>query len=102
MSPPLGGRQRDDPGALRASTNRRQRVFPNLTFTAAHSMLRVPHDTSRWVVVQQDGHVVAFADTPSVATTSNVLDISDRVVFRNVHGLLGLAFHPNYPTDPRA
>ena len=79
-----------------------QRVFPNLTFTAAHSMLRVPGDTSRWVVVQQDGHVVAFADTPSVATTSNVLDISDRVVFRNVHGLLGLAFHPNYPTDPRA
>jgi glucose/arabinose dehydrogenase len=31
-----------------------------------------------------------------------VLDISDRVVFRNVHGLLGFAFHPNYPTDPRA
>jgi glucose/arabinose dehydrogenase len=23
-------------------------------------------------------------------------------VFRNVHGLLGLAFHPNFPTDPRA
>ena len=31
-----------------------------------------------------------------------MLDIRDRVVFRNVHGLLGLAFHPNYPTDPRA
>ena len=70
--------------------------------TAAHSLLRVPHDTTRWVAVQQDGHVVAFADTPAVTTTSNVLDISDRVVFRNVHGLLGLAFHPNYPTDPRA
>ncbi|HTU64487.1 MAG TPA: PQQ-dependent sugar dehydrogenase [Steroidobacteraceae bacterium] len=79
-----------------------QRVFSGLTFTAAHSMMRVPHDTSRWVVVQQDGHVVAFADTPSVTTTSNVLDITDRVVFRNVHGLLGLAFHPNYPTDGRA
>ncbi len=24
------------------------------------------------------------------------------MVFRNVHGLLGLAFHPNYPTDRRA
>jgi glucose/arabinose dehydrogenase len=54
------------------------------------------------VVVQQDGHVVSFADTPAVSTTSSVLDISDRVVFRNVHGLLGLAFHPNYPTDTRA
>jgi glucose/arabinose dehydrogenase len=54
------------------------------------------------VVIQQDGHVVAFADTANVSTTTNVLDITDRVVFRNVHGLLGLAFHPNYPTDPRA
>ena len=26
----------------------------------------------------------------------------DRVVFRNVHGLLGLAFHPDFPTDNRA
>jgi glucose/arabinose dehydrogenase len=79
-----------------------QRVFAGITLVAAHSMLRVPHDTTRWVAVQQDGHVVAFADTPAVTTTSNVLDISDRVVFRNVHGLLGLAFHPNYPTDSRA
>ena len=79
-----------------------QRVFPNLTLFAAHSLLRVPHDTTRWVAVQQDGHVVSFADTPNVSTTGNVLDISDRVVFRNVHGLLGLAFHPNFPTDTRA
>jgi len=79
-----------------------QRVFAGLTLVAAHSLLRVPHDTTRWVAVQQDGHVVSFADTPAVTTTSNVLDISDRVVFRNVHGLLGLAFHPNYPTDNRA
>jgi glucose/arabinose dehydrogenase len=79
-----------------------QRVYAGVTLTAAHSILRVPHDTSRWVAVQQDGHVVAFADSASVTTTSNVLDISDRVVFRNVHGLLGLAYHPNFPTDNRA
>jgi glucose/arabinose dehydrogenase len=78
------------------------RVFPNLTLVAAHSLLRVPHDTTRWAAVQQDGHVVSFADTPNVSTSSNLLDISDRVVFRNVHGLLGLAFHPDYPTDTRA
>ena len=79
-----------------------QRVYPGLTLTAAHSLLRAPADTSRWIVVQQDGHVLAFADTAGVNATTNVLDISDRVVFRNVHGLLGFAFHPNYPTDPRA
>jgi glucose/arabinose dehydrogenase len=79
-----------------------QRVYAGLTLTAAHSLLRVPHDTSRWVVVQQDGHVLSFADTANVSTTSTMLDISDRIVFRNVHGLLGLAFHPNFPTDARA
>jgi glucose/arabinose dehydrogenase len=89
----------NNPPAVRLAV---QRVFSGLTLTAAHSILRVPGDTSRWIVVQQDGHVRAFADTPAVTTTTNVLDISDRVVFRNVHGLLGLAFHPNYPTDPRA
>jgi glucose/arabinose dehydrogenase len=79
-----------------------QRVYAGLTLTAAHSLLRAPGDTSRWIVVQQDGRVLAFADQADVSTTSNVLDITDRVVFRNVHGLLGLAFHPNYPTDRRA
>jgi glucose/arabinose dehydrogenase len=79
-----------------------QRVYSALSLLAPHTLLRVPNDTSRWVVVQQNGQVLAFADRSDVATTSNVLDIRDRVVFRNVHGLLGLAFHPNYPTDPRA
>jgi glucose/arabinose dehydrogenase len=79
-----------------------QRVYPGLTLTAAHSLLRRPNDTSRWVVVQQDGHVVSFADDPAVTTTTPMLDITDRVVFRNVHGLLGLAFHPAFPTDARA
>jgi glucose/arabinose dehydrogenase len=79
-----------------------QRVYAGLTLTAAHSMLRVPHDSSRWIAVQQDGHVVSFADNASVSTTTNMLDITDRVVFRNVHGLLGLVFHPDFPTDNRA
>jgi glucose/arabinose dehydrogenase len=79
-----------------------QQVFTKMTFTAAHTMLRVPHDTSRWVVVQQDGHAVSFEDKPDVTTKSNLLDISDRIVYRNVHGMLGLVFHPDYPTDARA
>jgi glucose/arabinose dehydrogenase len=79
-----------------------QRVYDKLTLSSAHSLLRVPHDANRWIVVQQDGHVLSFLDNPNVSTTTNVLDITDRVVFRNVHGLLGLAFHPNFPMDPRA
>ncbi|HUQ10176.1 MAG TPA: PQQ-dependent sugar dehydrogenase [Steroidobacteraceae bacterium] len=80
-----------------------QRVYTGITgLTAPHSMLRVPNDNSRWVVIQQDGQAVGFEDRADVTATTNVLDIRDRVVFRNVHGLLGLAFHPNYPTDARA
>src|SRR5690349_7780210 len=76
-----------------------KRVFAGLTLNAAHSLLRVPGDNSRWIVVQQDGRVLSFADNDSVTTTTNVLDLTDRVVFRNVHGLLGLVFHPNFPAD---
>jgi glucose/arabinose dehydrogenase len=80
----------------------KQRVYSGLTLTAAHSILRRPHDANHWIVLQQDGHVLSFVDDPGVATTTSVLDISDRVVFRNVHGLLGMAFHPDFPTDHRA
>ncbi len=79
-----------------------QRVYPSLTLATAHTILRVPNDKTRWVVIQQDGHLVSFADTPSVSTTTTMLDLTDRVVYRNVHGLLGAVFHPNFPTDPRA
>jgi glucose/arabinose dehydrogenase len=80
----------------------KERAYPNLTFVAAVTLLRAPNDPSRWFVVQQDGHVLSFADVPNAATTTAVLDISDRVVFRNVHGLLGMAFHPGFPADRRA
>jgi glucose/arabinose dehydrogenase len=79
-----------------------ERAYPSLTFTAAVSLLRAPNDTSRWFVAQQDGHVVSFPDVANSATKTPVLDISDRVVFRNVHGLLGMAFHPAFPSDKRA
>src|SRR4030095_12487468 len=37
----------------------------------------------------------------NVSTTRTMLDLTDRVVFRNVHGLLGLVLHPDFPNDPR-
>ena len=79
-----------------------QRVYPGLTMTAAHTMIRAPGDSSRWIVVEQDGHVVSFADQANVSNTRTMLDLTDRVVFRNVHGLLGLVLHPDFPGDPRA
>jgi len=77
------------------------RVYAGVSFTVPVQLLRRPGDASQWFVVQQDGHVLAFDDVATVASSRRVLDISDRVVFRNVHGLLGMAFAPGFPADKR-
>jgi uncharacterized repeat protein (TIGR03806 family) len=76
--------------------------FTNLTFSAPVKMLQAPNSSQHWYVVQQLGLVRRFTGTnPSSATT--VLDISNRVfrVSQSEAGLLGMAFHPNFPSDPR-
>jgi glucose/arabinose dehydrogenase len=78
-------------------------VFPALTFSAPVAMLQAPNDNSRWFVVEQGGVVHVFANMPAVATTSVFIDISapSRIAFRGEAGLLGMAFHPQFPNDPR-
>jgi uncharacterized repeat protein (TIGR03806 family) len=66
-------------------------------------MLQAPGNNRRWFVVEQDGIVKSF-DIGSPSTTSNFVDITDRVYFGGLGaetGLLGLAFHPNFPADNR-
>jgi len=79
-----------------------ERVFPNLpAFSSPILMLQAPGDASRWFVVQQDGRVRVFSNQAAVTTSSSFIDISSRVVSGGEQGLLGMAFHPNFPTDPR-
>jgi uncharacterized repeat protein (TIGR03806 family) len=66
-------------------------------------MLQAPRDSRRWFVLEQDGIVKSF-DTSNPTTTRNFADLTDRVYFGGVGaetGLLGLAFHPNFPADNR-
>lgn len=66
-------------------------------------MLQAPGNNRRWFVVEQDGIVKSF-DIGSPTTTSTFVDITDRVYFGGVGaetGLLGMAFHPNFPADNR-
>jgi uncharacterized repeat protein (TIGR03806 family) len=85
------------PGALAT-----ERVFPLLpAFTTPVMMLQAPGDASRWFVVEQGGTVRAFANQPDVESSELFIDISSRVRSGGELGLLGLAFHPNFPTDPR-
>jgi uncharacterized repeat protein (TIGR03806 family) len=87
-----------------------ERVFPNLTFRAPVTfdsrnplqMLQAPGDASRWFVVERFGTVRVFDNNPSVATTSVVIDLAARIESTCAEcGLLGMAFHPDFPATPR-
>src|SRR6185503_12791804 len=80
-----------------------ERVFPALAFSAPVAMLQPPSDTSHWFVVEQGGVVWVFDNLPAVATRNMFIDISSPsiVAFRGEAGLLGMAFHPQFPFIPR-
>jgi uncharacterized repeat protein (TIGR03806 family) len=75
--------------------------FTNLTFAEPVNMVQAPHDDSTWHVVLIQGIVQKFAGEN--ATSSSVfVDLRSKVRVAFEAGLLGMAFHPNYPQDPRA
>jgi len=84
-----------------------QRVFPNLpNFTQPIAMLQEPGNAARWYVVQKTGSVRVFDNTANVATSREFINISsllnsDPNSANDERGLLGMAFHPNYPANPR-
>ena len=77
-------------------------AFTNLTFVNAVALLQAPGDASQWFVVRQIGVVRAFENSPGVSTSSKFIDISSRVISGGETGLLGMAFHPNWPATPEA
>jgi uncharacterized repeat protein (TIGR03806 family) len=78
-----------------------QRAFPNLTFrNQPVSMQQVKGDSSRWFVVEKLGDVRVFENKEDVATTSEFINIAARVEVCPECGLLGMAFHPDWPATP--
>jgi glucose/arabinose dehydrogenase len=81
-----------------------QRIFPSLpSFSSPVAMLQAPGDGTRWFVVEQAGQVRVFDNDPAVVATAEFVDIDgmNRVTFSGEAGLLGMAFHPDFPADPR-
>jgi glucose/arabinose dehydrogenase len=78
-----------------------ERVFPALEFSAPVAMLQAPGDGTRWFVVEQAGRVRMFANQAGVAGAQTFADISGRVASGGEMGLLGMAFHPDFPANPR-
>jgi glucose/arabinose dehydrogenase len=72
-----------------------------LSFTQPVAMLQAPGDSTRWFVVEKGGLVRVFANFSEVPTFDTFVDISARVATASEMGLLGMAFHPDFPADPR-
>jgi uncharacterized repeat protein (TIGR03806 family) len=79
-----------------------ERAFASLpAFSNPILLLQGPADATRWFVVEQGGIVRVFDNQPAVATSRSFVDISARVRSGGEQGLLGMAFHPGFPADPR-
>jgi len=85
-----------------------QRVFPSLpSFTQPIAMLQEPGNAARWYVAQKTGSVRVFDNNAAVTTTREFINVAARLnsdpnSSNDERGLLGMAFHPNWPADPRA
>ena len=58
-----------------------------------------PGDASRWFIAEKGGRIRVVRDASLV--TAPFLDLSSQVSGGSEQGLLGIAFHPRYPADPR-
>jgi uncharacterized repeat protein (TIGR03806 family) len=89
--------------ATGSATIATRRAFPNLIFRSQPvSMQQVPGDSSRWFVVEKLGFVRVFPNNESVAATTDFINIASRVEMSCAEcGLLGMAFHPDFPATPR-
>lgn len=74
--------------------------FTSLAFSSPIAMLQPPNDATQWYVVEQAGIVRRFVGT-NPTSSSEFINIDPRVESGGEKGLLGMAFHPNFPTTPR-
>jgi glucose/arabinose dehydrogenase len=76
-------------------------AFPDLSFGNLVLMLQAPGDDSRWFAVDKVGVIRVFENDPAVSETEVFMAIEDRVNANFAEsGLLGMAFHPGFPTTP--
>ena len=76
-----------------------QAAFPNLTFSQPVGIVSSGAGSNSLFVIEQPGTIRVFENSPTVATSSIFLDLSNRVLYGGEQGLLGLAFHPNYAAN---
>ncbi|MEO0574154.1 MAG: PQQ-dependent sugar dehydrogenase [Pseudomonadota bacterium] len=76
--------------------------YPNLPdFSQPTKLLLEPAGAGRWFVLQKSGQIQTFAPGNPTGTTE-YMDLTDTrsIRTRSEGGLLGMAFHPDYPATP--
>ena len=79
------------------------RVFPSLAWPDAVELLQAPNDNTAFYVVRKSGVVERFANIEDPQSAEVYLDVTDRIYDvggTDERGLLGMAFHPDFPTQP--
>ncbi|MDH5620693.1 MAG: PQQ-dependent sugar dehydrogenase [Gammaproteobacteria bacterium] len=77
-----------------------QEAFPGLVFSGPTKLLLEPVTDPRWFVLQKSGQLRVFDPDNPVASLSTYLNLSAVVNAAGEGGLLGMAFHPDYPATP--
>ena len=77
-----------------------QEAFPNLpNISQPTKMLMEPVPDPRWFVLRKSGQLVVF-DPDNATSVTTYLDLSGVVRTSSEGGLLGMAFHPDFPATP--
>lgn len=75
------------------------KAFPNLTFNRPLFLTYSNDGSNRIFVVQQDGFIKVFENSPEVTKADTFLNIQNKITTGGEMGLLGLAFHPDYANN---
>ena len=95
----------DAPAATTAL--RTERAFAGLpAFSVPILLLQEPASAARWYVVEKTGVVYAFDNRDDVVARRVFVDVGAQVTVdrgnpNDERGLLGMAFHPDFPANPR-
>lgn len=96
-----------DPAPLPAISIGLERAFPALSFTNPVALLQAPGDNARWFVLERGsgagatGRVIVFPNNNAATPTQATEFVSLPVNASGEGGLLGMAFHPNFPATPQ-
>ena len=83
-----------------SSNIRLERAYPNLAFNQPVGLYQEPADSSRWYVIEKGGRIIWFdANDESTTAKNTYLNYSGVVDTRSEGGLLGMAFHPDFPAN---